>query len=98
VPISRDEVIKIAELARLHFSEAELEAFTVQFQSILDYVEQLEEVDVAGIEPTSHVSLGEGFEECLFREDEVMPSLSVEDSLANAPESGQGQFKVPKVI
>ncbi len=48
VAITRAEVLKIADLARLHFSEEELDAFTAQFQRILDYVEQLEKVDVDG--------------------------------------------------
>ena len=96
--ITRAEVLKIADLARLHFSEEELVAFTAQFQGILDYVEQLEKVDVSGIEPTSHVSLTADFEKHIFREDETRPSLPVEESLANAPDPGAGHFRVPKVL
>ena len=58
------------DLARLHFSEEELDEFTVQFQGILDYVEQLETGGCDGIEPTSHVSLTADFEKHIFREDE----------------------------
>jgi aspartyl-tRNA(Asn)/glutamyl-tRNA(Gln) amidotransferase subunit C len=90
--------MKIADLARLHFSEEELDAFTAHFQKILDYVEQLKQVNVADIEPTSHVSLATDFEKHIFREDEVKPSLPVEESLANAPDPGSGHFRVPKVI
>ena len=96
--ITRSEVLKIAELARLHFGEEELESFTGQFQRILDYVEQLKKVDVTGIELTSHVSLTADFEKHIFREDEVRPSLPVEESLANAPDPGAGHFRVPKVL
>lgn len=96
--ISRNEVLKIAELARLHFAEEELDAFTDQFQHLLEYIEQLKQVDVEGIEPTSHVSLTKEFEKYIFREDEVRPSLPVEESLANAPDPGDGHFRVPKVI
>ena len=96
--ISRDEVLKIADLAKLHFSEEELDAFTVQFQRILDYIEQLKEADVEEVEPTSHVSLTADFEKQIFREDEIKPSLPVEESLANAPDAGSGHFRVPKVI
>ena len=96
--ISRAEVVKIADLAKLYFSEEELEAFTVQFQHILDYIEQLKRVDVEDIEPTSHVSLTPDFEKHIFREDAVKPSLPVEESLANAPDPGSGHFRVPKVI
>jgi aspartyl-tRNA(Asn)/glutamyl-tRNA(Gln) amidotransferase subunit C len=96
--VSREDVLKIAGLARLYFSEEETEAFAEQFQRILDYVEQLKQVDVENIEPTSHVSLTAEFEKHIFREDEVKPSLAVEESLANAPDSGSGHFRVPKVL
>lgn len=96
--ISRDEVLKIAELAKLHFSEEDLDAFTERFQHLLDYIEQLKQVDVENIEPTSHVSLTEEFEKHIFRDDAVQPSLPVEESLANAPDPGNGHFRVPKVI
>lgn len=96
--ITRTEVLKIADLARLHFSEEELDAFIVQFQSIFDYIEQLKQVNVDSIEPTSHVSLTADFEKYIFREDEVRPSLPVEESLANAPDPGSGHFRVPKVL
>ena len=96
--ITREEVLKIADLARLHFNEEELDAFTAQFQSILDYVEKLKQVDVSNSEPTSHVSLTADFEKHMFREDEVKSSLSLEDSLANAPDPGSGHFRVPKVL
>ncbi|PYV08409.1 MAG: Asp-tRNA(Asn)/Glu-tRNA(Gln) amidotransferase GatCAB subunit C [Acidobacteria bacterium] len=94
--ITRDEVLKIAALAHLHFSEEEIRAFTGQFERILDYVAKLEEVDVTGVEPTSHVSAAEGAQ--LLRADEVRPSLPVSEALANAPDAGHGHFKVPKVL
>jgi aspartyl-tRNA(Asn)/glutamyl-tRNA(Gln) amidotransferase subunit C len=96
--VSRDEVLKIADLAKLHFSETGIDAFISQFQRILDYIEQLKEVDIKGVEPTSHVSLTEDFEKHIFRDDEVCTSLSVEDSLSEAPDAGSGHFRVPKVI
>jgi aspartyl-tRNA(Asn)/glutamyl-tRNA(Gln) amidotransferase subunit C len=96
--ITRSEVLKIAELAKLHFTETELDAFTSQFQRILDYIEKLEEVDVTGIEPTSHVSLVEESEELALREDVVRTSLPAEEALANAPDPGADQFRVPKVL
>lgn len=98
MPITRSEVLKIAQLAKLDFREDELETFTHQFQSILDYVEQLKQLDLEGIEPTSHVSLGSGFAKHLFREDEQIRSFSVAESLANAPDPGEGHFRVPKVL
>ena len=96
--IAHDEVLKIAELAKLHFGEAELDALIHQFQRILDYVEKLKEVDIGGIEPTSHVSLAGRTDQTRLREDETAASLPVDTSLANAPDPGRGHFRVPKVI
>lgn len=96
--ITREEVLKIAELANLHFTEQEIEAFTLQFQRILDYIAKLSEVDTAGAESTSHVSLVEDFERHIFRPDEVRESLPVESALENAPDAGHDHFKVPKVL
>ncbi len=96
--ITRDEVLKIAALARLHFSETELEAFTLQFERILDYVEKLKEVNVEGVPPTSHVSQVADFEGHTIREDQVQESLSADDALANAPDAREFQFRVPKVL
>jgi len=98
VAVTREEVRKIAELAKLHFTGEELDAFAVQFQGILDYVDQLKEAGIENIEPTSHVSPAEDFDKQMFRQDEVKPSLPVEESLANAPDTGSGHFRVPKVI
>lgn len=94
--ISRDEVLRIAELARLEFDAPELDAFTAQFQHILDYIEKLEEVDVEGIEPTS--SVGGGKEEPRLRADAPQPSLPVSETLRNAPDQGRDLFRVPNVL
>ena len=96
--ITREDVQKIADLANLYFSEEEMDAFTLQFQRILDYIEQLKQVNVEDIEPTSHVSLASDFEKYIFREDKVKSSLPVEESLANAPDPGSDHFRVPKVL
>jgi aspartyl-tRNA(Asn)/glutamyl-tRNA(Gln) amidotransferase subunit C len=98
VSITRAEVLKIADLAKLHFNAEELDAFILQFQGILDYVEQLKEVDVENVSPTSHVALAADFEKHIFREDEVHTSLPEDKSLSNAPDPGAGHFRVPKVL
>ena len=98
VSVTREDVVKIAGLANLRFDDAQVDAFTEQFQRILQYIEKLSEVDVEGVEPTSHVSLTPGFEERLLRPDEPRPSLPVEEALGNAPDPGHDHFKVPKVI
>jgi aspartyl-tRNA(Asn)/glutamyl-tRNA(Gln) amidotransferase subunit C len=98
VSITREDVLKIAELSKLDFSEAELDAFTSQFQHILDYIEKLKAADVEGVSPTSHVSLVPDFEKHIFRADQVRDSLPPREALANAPDAREDQFRVPKVI
>jgi aspartyl-tRNA(Asn)/glutamyl-tRNA(Gln) amidotransferase subunit C len=94
VKITLNEVRRIADLANLEFSDQECEELASQLSDVLDYIETLKELDTAGVSPTSHLQeSGEA-----FREDEVRPSLSEAEALANAPERGGGLFKVPKVI
>lgn len=95
VAIHRDEVLKIAALAKLRFSERELEEFIPRFQGILDYVDKLKEVEIGNVEPTSQVS---GTGGSRLRADEVRPSLGVEEALENAPEEDAVYFRVPRVI
>ena len=92
--LSRDEVLHVANLARLTFTEEELDRFASQLSEILDYVEQLGELDLEGVEPMAHVHDIVN----AFREDAVRPSLPRQAVLANAPEAEGGCFKVPKVI
>ncbi len=96
--IDRTGVLKIAELARLEFTGDGLEAFTPQFERILDYIETLKEVSVEGVEPTSHVTTGEGASIQFARPDEVRNSLPADEALANAPDPGSDHFRVPKVL
>ena len=92
--ISKDEVKETAELARLEFSDEELEKFTGQLGGILEHIEDLNELDTDNIEPTSHVlELSTP-----LREDKVRQLITVEEALANAPETNDGFFVVPKVI
>ena len=92
--LGKKEVRHIAKLANLDFSEEEIGLFTQQFNSILEYVERLNALDTSAIEPTSHVGGGSH----ALRDDGLVPSISREEALANAPESDRGYFKVPKVI
>lgn len=92
--ISRQDVEKVAKLARLQLSEAELEQFTEQLGAILEYVEKMNELDADNVEPLAH---------CLpvsnvFRADEVKASLGTEKALANAPQRDSEFFKVPKIL
>ncbi len=95
--VTREEVEKIADLAHLRFSAEELEVFVSQFQRILDYFEQLKTAPTEGVEPTYHV-LQECHPKAGLREDQVRPSLDVQVAIEQAPQSGKGYFKVPKVI
>ena len=94
--LTRDDVLRIAELARLELTGAEVETFTRQLDEILGYAKQVQEVDTAGVSPTSH-ALGI---DAAWREDRPAASLDLTDSLANAPQADRaaGLFKVPKVL
>ena len=80
--------------ARLDLAPDEKERMRGQLDAILGYVEQLRRVDTAGIEPTAHVLPLVN----VFREDEIRPSYPVDAMLANAPESEDEQFRVPRIL
>ena len=92
--IDKQEVRHIAKLANLEFSEEEIDRFTRQFNSIQEYVARLNALDTSAIEPTAHVGSGTH----ALRDDVLIPSISREEALANAPASDRGYFKVPRVI
>ncbi|MFH1848237.1 MAG: Asp-tRNA(Asn)/Glu-tRNA(Gln) amidotransferase subunit GatC [Candidatus Omnitrophota bacterium] len=83
-----------ANLTRVALSAKEVSTFGGQLDTILGYINKLNEVDTEGVEPTSHVLSLKN----VLREDEVRPSLSAEDALKNAPDQHKGSFKVPKII
>lgn len=92
--LKSDDVAKVALLARLRVSPEELETFTAQLNSIVDFVAQLQEPDTAGVEPLAH-----GVEvRNVFRDDVRGPSLSREQALANAPQRNAEGFLVPAVL
>ncbi|HEX8525836.1 Asp-tRNA(Asn)/Glu-tRNA(Gln) amidotransferase subunit GatC [Allosphingosinicella sp.] len=84
----------IARLARIAVSDEEVEALAPELNNILGWVEQLQEVDVSGIEPMTAVIPNS----LRLREDEVTEGDIREDVLANAPAAEHGFFAVPKVI
>ena len=92
--ITREEVLRIAQLARLRLEEEEIERFQRDLDEILTYVESLKEVDTTGVEPRSQF-VGQTN---VLRSDEVRPSLPVEEALRNAPERAGNYFKVPRVV
>ena len=91
---SKEDVKYVAALARIDVPEDKLEGFTKTLAGIVQYVEQLQELDVENVKPTSHaVPVGN-----VFREDVVKPSLTNQEALAIAVEAKDGSFKVPLVI
>jgi aspartyl-tRNA(Asn)/glutamyl-tRNA(Gln) amidotransferase subunit C len=92
--ISRAEVEHIANLARLELAEDEIEQLQTDLSQILEYVDQLNEVDTTGVLPTAHVVA----QEDVLRQDVARHSLSTEEVLANAPETEEGYFRVHAVL
>ena len=89
-----DQVRRIARLARINLSPDELEQFSNQLSDILDYVDQLDELNTDDVEPTSHPLKISN----VFRDDKVGQSLSSQEALANAPQTHGDFFAVPKVL
>ena len=92
--IDGEQVRKVARLARLELTDAEVQEFTGQLGAILEYVEKLNELDTTEVEPLAH---------CLplanvFRADTVRDSLGSDKVLANAPQRDGSFFKVPKIL
>ncbi len=92
--VDRNEVLRIAELANLSLSEAELAAMTDELGAIVDYVRQLQEVDIAGVPPTTHLLV----DALPLRPDVVAPSLDRGLTLSQAPASRDGSFAVAAFV
>jgi aspartyl-tRNA(Asn)/glutamyl-tRNA(Gln) amidotransferase subunit C len=92
--LTRADVLKVANLARLKLSEAEIDDCTEKLGKILEYVDSLSEVNTDDVEPLVHaVELSN-----VFREDVVTPSLPQQAALANAPKSDGRFFLVPRIL
>jgi aspartyl-tRNA(Asn)/glutamyl-tRNA(Gln) amidotransferase subunit C len=89
--IDRDQVLHVARLARLELTEGELERMAGELSTILGHVERMNELDLDGVEPTSHVVALEN----VLRPDEPRPSWPREDVLEPAPDPDEGAFRVP---
>lgn len=92
--LSRETVHYVAQLSRIELQPQELEKLSSQLQAVLDFIDQLKEVDISGVEPTSHILPVSN----IFREDTPSPCLPVSKTLDNAPEKEGNFFVVPKVI
>ncbi len=96
--ISRDEVARLAKLARLALTDHELSNFAGQLDAILGYVGQIQAVDVTDVDPTGNALQGAQEVVNVTREDIVLPGLSHQQALAEAPSSEDGRFAVPQIL
>ena len=92
--LTPDEVRKVALLARLELTDNEIETQAKHLNDLLRQFEALQALDVTGVEPTSHSIPVYN----VFRQDEIKPSLTREEALANAPEARGGCFVVPRIM
>jgi aspartyl-tRNA(Asn)/glutamyl-tRNA(Gln) amidotransferase subunit C len=93
-PLTKDVVTKVAHLARLKLSDAELDLFTTQLGHVLGYVDLLNELNTDDVPPMAHVADIAN----VFRNDELQPSLPRAASLANAPKTDGKFFVVPQIL
>jgi aspartyl-tRNA(Asn)/glutamyl-tRNA(Gln) amidotransferase subunit C len=98
MPISQSDIEKVAQLAHLELGEEELKTFAPQIAEIVAYVEQLNELDTANVEPAIGGLTPEGARTEGSREDKIAGSLGQKVALAEAPDSASGHFRVPKVL
>jgi aspartyl-tRNA(Asn)/glutamyl-tRNA(Gln) amidotransferase subunit C len=98
MPITEADIEKIAGLAHIEITPEELKIFVPQIAEIVTYVEQLNAVDTANVEPALGGLTPEGERTDTLRDDEVLPSLGQQKALAEAPDPAHGYFRVPKVL
>jgi aspartyl-tRNA(Asn)/glutamyl-tRNA(Gln) amidotransferase subunit C len=96
--ITREDVLRVAELAYLDLSEAELETYRKQLDDILEYAGKLNELDTSNVEPMAQVLAENQTVDATLREDLVVPCAVAEDILEQAPDPEPPFFRVPKVI
>lgn len=93
--LSRDDVLKLAQLSRLDLTDDEIDEFTGEISEILQYVEMLQDADVVGLEPTSQVT---GLTNVTRTDDVIDYGYTPKELLKNLPEQQDGQIKVRKVL
>jgi aspartyl-tRNA(Asn)/glutamyl-tRNA(Gln) amidotransferase subunit C len=89
--IDREQVLHVARLARLRLSDEEVERMASELSGILEHVEHISELDLDGVQPTSHVTALEN----VLRPDEPRPSWDRDEVLESAPDPASGSFRVP---
>lgn len=98
MPLEEKDIAKVAQLAHLELQEAELKVFGPQITGIINYIEQLNELDTANVQPALGGLTPEGEKTDSARDDIVAGSLGQETALAEAPDPASGHFRVPKVL
>jgi aspartyl-tRNA(Asn)/glutamyl-tRNA(Gln) amidotransferase subunit C len=96
--ISREDVLRVADLAYLDLTEAELETYRAQIDEILEYIDKLNELDTSNVEPMAQVLSDDQSADATLREDLIVPSAVAEDVLRHAPDPEPPYFRVPKVL
>jgi aspartyl-tRNA(Asn)/glutamyl-tRNA(Gln) amidotransferase subunit C len=97
VKITEKEVRYVADLANLNLTDAEVQKFGHDLDQILEHIDKLNQADTSGVEPMAQV-LYDAEETATLRADRPAPPLGNPAAVANAPQSGAGYFKVPRVI
>lgn len=92
--VSKEDVLHIAKLSKLNLTDEELEMYTNDLSSIVDFANQLSNIDVEGVKPTAHILKIQN----VFRKDVMQPSYDREEILKNAPSKDAGCVSVPKVV
>lgn len=98
MPIEEKDIAKVAQLAHLELQEQELKVFGPQITEIINYVEQLNQLDTANVAPALGGLTPEGEKTDSSRDDVVEGSLGQKTALAEAPDAAAGHFRVPKVL
>jgi aspartyl-tRNA(Asn)/glutamyl-tRNA(Gln) amidotransferase subunit C len=98
MPIEEKDIAKVAQLAHLELQEEELRVFGPQITGIINYIEQLNQLDTANVTPALGGLTPEGEKTDSSRDDVVEGSLGQELALAEAPDPAEGYFRVPKVL
>src|SRR5699024_10737922 len=92
--VTKDQVLKTADLARIAISEDEAEKYSAQINEVLSYSSKILELNTDDVEPTTHGIVSGN----VLREDEPKRLITREDALKNAPDTEDGQFKVPAIL
>lgn len=92
--LSRDDVLHVADLARLSLTDEEVDLFTEQLAAVLDHAADVSALDTSGVPPTAHPLPLEN----VLRDDVVQPSLDRDEVLREAPAAEAGRFRVPPIL